>query len=128
MKGLQDWLYYLTYGIQARYASAFLHRQLFLTPAMQAALPYDATKNCSNMNLLESSNLLSINHICRYPSGQAYLTERYSRDASDVIFNGILDFDINLGVTFAFAVGMMVFNLFLYILPLPAFIKAKFRE
>ncbi|XP_045475616.1 ATP-binding cassette sub-family G member 5 [Harmonia axyridis] len=128
MKGLQDWLYYLTYGIQARYASSFLHRQIFLTPEMQRALSFDDSKNCSGMNLIETSSLLSNNPYCRYASGQAYLTERYSRDATDVIFNGVLDFDINLGVTFAFAVGMLVFNLFLYILPLPAFIKAKFRE
>jgi ATP-binding cassette subfamily G (WHITE) protein 5 (sterolin 1) len=35
---------------------------------------------------------------------------------------------LNIGITFAFALGMVVFNLFLYLLPLPAFVKAKFRE
>ncbi|KAL3268131.1 hypothetical protein HHI36_007258 [Cryptolaemus montrouzieri] len=128
MKGLQDWLFYLTYATQARYASAFLHRQTFLNPILHEALPYNETKNCSNMNLLDASALSATDPYCRYPNGQAFLTERYSRDPTDVIFSGILDFDLNLGVTLAFALGMLIFNLFLYIIPLPAFVKAKFRE
>lgn len=66
---------------------------------------------------------------CRYSSGQEFLVERYSRDKTDVIFSdGILDFDLNIGITFAFTVGIIIFNIFLYLLPLPAFVKAKFRE
>lgn len=81
------------------------------------------------MNLIETSALSgNTNPYCRYANGQAYLTERYTRDNTDVIFSGILDFDLNIGITFAFALGMIIFNLFLYLLPLPAFVKAKFRE
>lgn len=64
----------------------------------------------------------------RYANGQSFLTDRYSREHTENIFNGILDEDLNIGITFAFTLGMIVFNLFLYLIPLPAFVKAKFRE
>lgn len=128
-KGLQDWLYYLTYATQTRYAAAFLHRQLFLTPNLLEALPYDQKINCTNMNVIETSNFNSItNPYCKYANGQSFLTERYTRDSKDLIFNGILDMEMNIGITFAFTLGMIIFNLFLYLIPLPAFLKAKFRE
>lgn len=129
MKGLQDWIYYLTYATQTRYAAAFLSRQIFLSDRLHEPLPYDATHSCNNTNLIETSNLNGISNMyCKYSSGQSFLTERYTRDHTDIIFSGILDFDLNLSVTFGFAVGMVVFNMFLYLLPLPAFVKAKFRE
>lgn len=81
------------------------------------------------MNLIETTNFNGLsNAYCRYSNGQSFLTERYARDNTDLIFSGILDFDLNLGVTLAFALGMLVFNIFLYLVPLPAFVKAKFRE
>ncbi|XP_044266186.1 ATP-binding cassette sub-family G member 5 [Tribolium madens] len=128
IKGLQQWLYYLTYATQVRYASAFLNRQTFLIPELLETLPYDLKHNCTNMNLIETA-ASSSSGFCRYSNGQEFLVERYSRDKTDVIFSdGILDFDMNIGITFAFALGMVVFNLFLYLIPLPAFVKAKFRE
>ncbi|KAF5281614.1 hypothetical protein FQR65_LT02934 [Abscondita terminalis] len=129
MKGLQDWMYYLTYATQTRYAAAFLSRLVFLTPDLHDPLPFDAHRNCSNMNLIETSNLNGLtNPYCRYADGQSFLTERYARDNTELIFSGILDSELNIGATFAFAAGMMIFNMFLYLLPLPAFVKAKFRE
>lgn len=129
IKGLQDWLLYLTYATQARYASAFLNRQIFLSSELHEPLPYDGQHNCSNMNVIETETLNGItNGFCRYASGQSFLTERYTRENTDVIFSGILDFDMNIGITFAFSLSMIVFNLFLYLIPLPAFVKAKFRE
>ncbi|KAJ8912923.1 hypothetical protein NQ315_017253 [Exocentrus adspersus] len=129
IKGLQDWLYYLTYATQTRYAAAFLNRKVFTHPTLNQALAFDSRHNCTNMNLIETSLLNGLNSpYCRYASGQSYLSERYSRDHTDVIFSGILEEDLNIGLTFAFALGMIVFNLFLYLIPLPAFVKAKFRE
>lgn len=129
IKGLQEWLYYLTYATQVRYASAFLNRQVFLNPLLQNTLPYDARQNCSNIHLIETSNFNGAPNLnCKYVNGQSFLTDRYSRDPTDVIFSGILDFDVNLGATFAFSVGMIIFNMFLYLVPLPTYIKAKFRE
>ncbi|CAH1154351.1 unnamed protein product [Phaedon cochleariae] len=129
IKGLQDWLYYLTFATQVRYASAFLNRKVFTNPLLNQALPFDLRQNCTNMNLVDASLLSGVsNPYCRYANGLAFLTERYSRDPTDVIFSGILEEDLNIGVTFAFALGMIVFNMFMYLVPLPAFVKAKFRE
>lgn len=113
-----------------RYASAFLNRQIFLHPSLnQLTLPYDDHHNCTGA-ALDAKFYGLTNPYCRYSNGQSFLTERYARENTDVIFSGsgILDFEYNLGITFAFALGMIVLNLFLYLLPLPAFVKSKFRE
>ena len=34
----------------------------------------------------------------------------------------------NLGFAFAFPIGMFFLNIVLYLIPLPAYVKAKFRE
>lgn len=138
IKGLQDWLFYLTYATQARYAAAFLNRQIFLSPHLLNALPYSSQLNCTNMMdaaataastfAAAAAGTSASNPFCRYANGQAFLTERYTRETTDVIFSGILDFELNIGITFAFAIGMVVFNLFLYLIPLPAYVKAKYRE
>lgn len=88
------------------------------------------THNCTNVNLIETSNFngLSTNYYCRYANGQSYLLERYSRDDSPPIFTEILNSEMNLGITFAFTIGMIVFNKLLYLIPLPTYVKAKFRE
>lgn len=127
IKGLQDWLFYLTYATQARYASAFLSRQVFLSSNTLDDLPYDSKINCTNVNLIETFNSLN-DPYCKYANGNAFLTGRYSRETRDVIFNGILDLEKNIGITFAFTLGVITFNLLLYMIPMPAFLKAKFRE
>jgi len=67
IKGLQDWLFSLTYATQARYAAAFLVRQLFLHPNLSKPLPYDNKVNCTNMNSIETSVLNGFtNPYCRY--------------------------------------------------------------
>lgn len=128
-KGLQDWLFYLTYATQTRYAAAFLNRKIFLNPTLLETLPYDSKINCTNINLIETSTFNSLTDpYCRYAQGQSFLTERYTRGSTDLIFSEILDEEKNIGITFAFTVGFIVFNLFLCLIPLPAFVKAKFRE
>ncbi|CAG9840597.1 unnamed protein product [Diabrotica balteata] len=128
MKGLPDWLYYASYGTQTRYAAAYLNRKVFTHLALNRALPFDLQHNCTQISF-ETSILNGANNAyCRYASGQAFLTERYSRDPTEVIFSGVLEEDFNIGLTCGFALGMIVFNLFLYLIPLPSFVKAKFRE
>lgn len=128
IKGLQDWLYYLTYATQTRYAAAFLNRKVFTQPSLNQILPFDPQHNCTNMFFETSLLNGASNQYCRYTNGQSFLTERYSRDPTDVIFSGILEEDLNIGATYAFALGMIIFNLFLYLIPLPSFVKAKFRD
>ncbi|KAL1512895.1 hypothetical protein ABEB36_002399 [Hypothenemus hampei] len=66
IKGLQDWLFNLTYATQARYASAFLVRQIFLSGDLTKPLSFDEKHNCTNMNLIETSLLNGIpNPYCR---------------------------------------------------------------
>ncbi|XP_066246097.1 ATP-binding cassette sub-family G member 5 [Euwallacea similis] len=129
IKGLQEWLFTVTFATQTRYAAAFLNRQVFLHGDLSRPLPFDDKHNCTSMNLIETSTANGFtNPYCRYASGQSFLSERYARDPGDNIFNGILDSDLNIGITFAFTLGMIVFNMFLYLIPLPSFVKAKFRE
>lgn len=66
IKGLQDWLFYLTYATQSRYAAAFLNRQVFLYGDLSKPLPFDQQHNCTNMNQIETSLLNGItNPYCR---------------------------------------------------------------
>lgn len=129
IKGLQSWLFYITYATQVRYAAAFLNRQIFLSSILPDVLPYDSIQNCTTSRLIETSVFTATPNLnCKYATRAAFLTDRYSRDPTDVIFSGILDVDVNLGATFAFSLGMIIFNMFLYLIPLPTHVKAKFRE
>ena len=40
----------------------------------------------------------------------------------------MMDTTFNLGLSFVFPVALFFLNLILYLIPLPAFVKAKFRE
>nr|CAD7262653.1 unnamed protein product [Timema shepardi] len=124
--GLSEWLLYLTYATQTRYAGAFLNQQVFDNGRIHG-LPYDATLNCSSVIQTQESLSASSTFVCRYADGLAYLKERYNRDGDDT-FTEILDNNLNIGVTFAFSVGLLTLDCFLYLVPLPAFVKAKFRE
>ncbi|XP_063227758.1 ATP-binding cassette sub-family G member 5 [Bacillus rossius redtenbacheri] len=125
--GLSEWLFYLTYATQTRYASAFLNQQMFGNGRL-SGLPYSATHNCSSVILVQESLLTaSSTFTCRYADGSAYLSERYSRSGNDALAE-VLDSDLNFGVTFAYSLSFLIINCLLYLVPLPAFVKAKFRE
>ncbi|CAH2075534.1 unnamed protein product, partial [Iphiclides podalirius] len=131
-KGLEEWLFYLTYITHTRYASIFVHRGVFKQPTFNI-MPYSVTENCTAITSLiqTSSNLnANSNSDCRYPSGKAFLTERYTPKnfAGDVYQAGDFNPEFNLGVSFAFSLGIMVFNKFLYLVPLPGYVTDKFRE
>jgi hypothetical protein len=93
-------------------------------------LPQDSKTNCSahTPQTQESLVAASSSFGCRYADGMAYITERYGRDNNGDVLSDMLELDVNLAITFAFPVGLAVFNSLLYLVPLPAFIKAKFRE
>ena len=63
---------------------------------------------------------------CRYLNGSHYLTEKYGLEGQDLSL--FLDRWFNLGVIFVFPFGLLLLNLVFYLVPLPAFVKAKFRE
>lgn len=131
-KGYEDWLHYLTYITHTRYASIFLHRNVFKQPDFNI-LPYSEAENCTSITSLiqTTSNLnTTSNANCRYASGKAFIAERFtSRNFNgDLSQAADLNLEFNMGISFAFSVGIMLLNKFLYLLPLPSYIKDKFRE
>lgn len=132
-KGYEEWMYYLTYATQMRYVSSFLHRIIFSQSAFNS-LPYSATQNCTeSTNLIQTSanlnNLQSTNGNCRYLSGKAFLTERFAHQnfSADLYSSGDFNLELNMGISFAFAIGSIVVNKLFYLMPLPSFVKDKFR-
>ena len=65
---------------------------------------------------------------CRYRNGTYYLLERYHFLDNGHDRQQDLLFWYNFGLSFAFFGGMLLLNLVLYLVPLPAFIKSKFRD
>ncbi|XP_063821105.1 ATP-binding cassette sub-family G member 5 [Ostrinia nubilalis] len=131
-KGYEDWLYYVTYITHTRYASIFMHRSIFKQPRFNI-LPYNDQENCTSItSLIQTSSSLNTNSNanCRYASGKAFLTERFTARnyAGDIYTSGDFNLEFNLGISFAFSVGIMVLNKFLYLIPLPSYITDKFRE
>ncbi|XP_045764532.1 ATP-binding cassette sub-family G member 5 [Maniola jurtina] len=131
-KGYEDWLFYLTYLTHTRYASIFLHRSIFKQP-MFDALAFSDEENCTSINSMiqTSSNInTNSNANCRYPTGKAFLTERFTSKnfGGDIDQTGDFNMDFNLGISFAFSLGIIVLNKFLYLMPLPGYIVDKFRE
>jgi ATP-binding cassette subfamily G (WHITE) protein 5 (sterolin 1) len=64
--------------------------------------------------------------ISRYINGSHYLKEKYGFERDELSL--FLDRWFNFGVCFVFPLGLFIINLILYVIPLPAFVKAKFRE
>ncbi|GBP27627.1 hypothetical protein EVAR_102881_1 [Eumeta japonica] len=131
-RGYEEWLYYLTYVTQTRYVSIFLHRSVFKQSIFRH-LPYSDKENCTSTTspIQTAPNLISnSNANCRYSNGDDFLSERFG--AKDFIgeIQTSSDFDLqfNMAIAFAFALGIMVINKFLYLMPLPAHVKDKFRE
>ena len=62
----------------------------------------------------------------RYLHGTHYLQEKYGYDEGEV--EAMMSTWFNLGMALVFPVALFFLNLVLYLIPLPAFVKAKFRE
>ena len=62
---------------------------------------------------------------CRYANGTHYLMERYH--LTHPPYDDVLRFWLNFGLNFLFAGAMFFANIILHIVPLPAFVKSKFR-
>lgn len=111
---LPDWLTTVTIGLPIRYASLALN-QLALDMSTFSNLPYNETIACP-----------AASEVCRYPEGRAYLVERFTIEGDNK--SQVLNVDLNLLISLAFSVGLILFNSVLYLLPLPSSVKAKFRE
>ena len=79
-------------------------------------LDLDYLNSMMDMNLLFS----------RFYNGTWYLQEKYGHE--DGAVEAIMSTWFNLGLAFVFPLALFFLNLILYLIPLPAFVKAKFRE
>lgn len=113
-RNLPNWLAAVSTALPTRYASLALNQLVIDVPAL-SNLAYNETYSCpGNPNF------------CRYPEGSTYLIERFTREGENI--SEVLNIDLNLLISLAFAFGLVILNSVLYLLPLPASIKAKFRE
>ncbi|XP_012257916.1 ATP-binding cassette sub-family G member 5 [Athalia rosae] len=113
-RNLPDWLSAVSTALPTRYASLALNQLVIDVPGF-SNLPYNETISCPGDP-----------NFCRYPEGQTYLIERFTREGENL--SEVLNTNLNLLISLAFAFGLVILNSVLYLLPLPASIKAKFRE
>ncbi|XP_047343548.1 ATP-binding cassette sub-family G member 5 isoform X1 [Vespa velutina] len=114
LRNLPHWLATISSALPARYASLALN-QLAMDMPIFSNLPYNETVTCPG-----------IPELCRYADGRTYLIERFTREGENI--SEVLNVELNLLICLAFAVGLIILNSILYLLPLPARVKAKFRE
>jgi len=114
LKNLPYWLAMVSTALPTRYASLALNQLVVDTPIF-SNLPYNESFTCPG-----------VPELCRYSDGKTYLIERFTREGENI--SEVLNVDLNLLISLAFAVGLIILNSVLYLLPLPAKVKAKFRE
>lgn len=114
LRNLPKWLAAISSALPVRYASLAINQLAIDTPSF-LNLPYNESLSCPG-----------IPGLCRYPDGRAYLVERFTREGENI--SQVLNIDLNLLISLAFALGLVILNSIFYLLPLPAKIKAKFRE
>uniref|UniRef100_A0A182K5T6 Uncharacterized protein n=1 Tax=Anopheles christyi TaxID=43041 RepID=A0A182K5T6_9DIPT len=97
-KGLPGWLQENAKGVHTKYASSLLHTATFLGRKM----------NCTPANGI----------VCPQPAD--FLMERLGRPNPQET--------TDIAASIAFALGLCAFNMILYLLPMPRFVRRKFRE
>uniref|UniRef100_A0A182VZ54 ABC-2 type transporter transmembrane domain-containing protein n=1 Tax=Anopheles minimus TaxID=112268 RepID=A0A182VZ54_9DIPT len=97
-KGLPGWLQENAKGVHTKYASSLLHTATFLGRKM----------NCTPANGI----------VCPQPAD--FLMERLGRANPQET--------TDIAASIAFALGLCAFNMILYLLPMPRFVRRKFRE
>ena len=117
---LPEWLYYLTYVTQSRYAAAFLNEQHF-----RDLTAFESIANLTTLITCPRTATFS-SYGCRYVNGTHYLRERYHVEHPP--YEDDLRLWMNFSFNFLFAGVMFVATIILHIIPLPAFVKSKFRD
>jgi len=120
---LPEILYHLTYITQSRYTGALLNQVEFHDKTSLVSLRWI---NDTNNQLYSCDDGNNFGFGCRYFNGTYYLQEKYGHEEGAV--EAVMSTWFNLGLAFVFPVTLFFLNLILYLIPLPAFIKAKFRE
>jgi len=116
--GMPEYLYYLGHVNMLRYSSAVLHELVFADKFV--GLPVNASIPCGDNNAEFG---------CRYRNGTYYLLERFHFPQTG-LDHGRRDLDLwsNCAFSLLFYGGLLLTNLVLYLVPLPAFVKSKFRD
>ncbi len=118
---LPEFLYHLTYITQTRYSGAILNDIEFYN---RTSLSHLQWQDDSGNTMQCQGNTFGFG--CRYVNGSHYLKEKYGYEGDELAV--FMDRWFNFGVCFVFPVGLFIINMILYVIPLPAFVKAKFRE
>jgi len=130
--GMPDALNHLTYVTQSRYTGAALNSLEFYNRSSLLNLStrnetMDKSFACYNERQNQNDPINSFAPFgCRYLDGTHYLEEKYNLKGDDL--REVMDIWFNLGIAYVFPGILLLINLVLYLIPLPAFIKAKFRE
>lgn len=103
-QGLQPFLKEGTKAIHTRYASTLLHSAVFLIRPM----------NCTPGIIVSRLE----NVVC--PSAHEYILERFGRVDPQV--------NSDMAASIGFAIGFIAFNMLLYLIPVPSFIRRKFKD
>ncbi|XP_057330705.1 ATP-binding cassette sub-family G member 5 isoform X2 [Microplitis mediator] len=114
LRNLPNWLATISIALPTRYASLAMNQLTVDIPTF-LNLPYNESLSCPG-----------IPGLCRYPDGRAYLVERFTREGQNI--SQVLNVDLNLLISLAIAFALVIFNSIIYLVPLPAKVKAKFRE
>lgn len=120
LTALPEWFYYMTHAIIYRYAGAFLQENEFsFNPRLDRANYLNGSEALSCPNNIPGS--------CVYLDGNHYLLQKYPSTGGR-LEESDLQYWLNFGLCFVFVGGMWVLNTILHLVPLPAFIKTKFRN
>jgi len=122
LSSLPELMYHLTYIVQPRYSGLVLNGLEFYNKTSLRYLPWKNETTGVETSCSTDFNTLG----CRYVNGTHLLVEKYSYPGKSL--ETMLDVWTNTAITFAFPGTVVVINMILYLVPLPAFIKAKFRE
>ena len=122
LSSLPELVYHLTYIVQPRYSGAVLNKLEFHDKSSLVLLPWrnettGVVFTCSKDNF---------NFGCRFVNGTHLLAQKYNYPGIDL--DTMLDPWTNTAINFAFPGVVLLANMILYLVPLPAFVKAKFRE
>jgi len=122
MASLPEFVEHLTYVTQARYTGAILNNIEFYNKTSLTSLRWINETTGTTFRCQGNSFEFG----CRYINGSHYLIEKYGKDEGEL--DNLLNLWFNFGVAYIFPLGLLVINMVLYLIPLPAFVKAKFRE
>ena len=122
LSSMPELIYHLSYIVQPRYSGALLNGLEFYNKTSLVNLSW-RNETTGNVTQCRKDDF---RFGCRYVNGTHYLEEKYKY--GDIELHTMLDIYTNTAINFAFPIAVMMLNMIWYIVPLPAFVKAKFRE